>query len=184
MIKAEDIPTIHTRRLTLRAFEAADIDPLHAILSDRDTIRYLPRSEPWPKEVVQMWIDTHWTHWHDHDFGWWALADREENQLLGWCGLGYLDETAETELLYLLKKSHWGKGLATEAAQRSVVYGFQKLGLDELVGLVYAENVASQRVLEKCGLIFSSQVHYFGVDLWRYTLDKVRFQIFAPYFRA
>jgi ribosomal-protein-alanine N-acetyltransferase len=180
----ETIPTIHTRRLTLRAFGPGDLDPLHDILSDVDTIRHLPNSKPWPKEMVQRWIDTHHAHWRKRHFGWWAVAERDERQLLGWCGLGYLDETDETEVLYLLKRSHWGKGLATEAAQRSVAYGFQRLGLQELVGLVYTGNLASQRVLEKCGLVFSNPAHYFGVDLWRYRMDKARFDAVYPTFQA
>jgi RimJ/RimL family protein N-acetyltransferase len=179
-----DVPTLYTARLTLRAFQPEDLEPLHAILSEEETIRHLPNSKPWPKEMVQRWIDTHHKHWRERQFGWWAVAGRETGELLGWCGLGYLDETDETEVLYLLKKSHWGKGLATEAAQRSVAYGFQVLGLQELVGLVYTENLASQRVLEKCGLVFSNEAHYFGVDLWRYRMDSARFEAVYPTFQV
>ena len=173
-----DIPVVQTARLTLRAFAADDLDPLCMICSDRDVIRYMIRTEPWPKEIVQRWIDRHHEHWQQYGFGWWAVALRTSGELIGWCGLNVLDgpdESGETEVLYLFGKPFWGKGLATEAARRSVEYGFEDVGLDEIVGLALPGNRASQRVLEKSGLVFRNQAHYFGVDLLRYTLNREQF---------
>ena len=130
-----NIPRHNTPRLILRRFEPADIDLLYKIVSDPDVIRYFPLSNPWPREVTQKWVEKHWSHWEQHNFGWWAIVYRETNDLLGWCGLGVLEETGEVEVLYLLKKSHWGMGLATEAAQYSIDYAFQELNLDSVIGL-------------------------------------------------
>ncbi len=163
----------------MRGFEPHDVEPLHAILADREVIRYMPRTEPWPIENVQKWTDKHWHHWEERGFGWWAVEFRESNELIGWCGLGVLDETEEVEVLYLLKRSHWGTGLATEAAKHSIDYAFNKLDIDIVIGLTHPDNIPSQRVLEKVGLSFISKAHYFGMELFRYTIDRKQYEAFS-----
>ena len=162
-----NIPTLHTPRQTLRGFIPADFEPLCAILGDRDVLRYLPRTEPYPPEAVQRIMRHQANHWEKYGFGWYALADRSTGELIGWCGLGVLDETGETEIKYLLKKTHWGCGLASEGAQFCVEAGFHQQKLHAIIGLVHPENIASRRVLEKCGLSYQDRVHYWGMDLDR-----------------
>lgn len=173
-----EIPTITTLRLLLRGFTAADFEPLHAMVSDRTVIQYFPRSEPWPAEVVQRWMNHQAEHWRKHGFGWWALADRQSDALIGWCGLNLLDETQEVEVLYLLDKPFWGRGLATEAARWSVENGLRKIGLENIIGLTHPNNIGSQRVLEKSGLIFTNQARYFGMELHRYVIGRTRAESF------
>lgn len=162
------IPTHHTPRLTLRGFTPADFEPLCAILADREVLRYLPRTEPYPPERVERILQHQQSHWDQHGFGWYAAADRHTGELIGWCGLGVLEETGETEIKYLLKKSHWGRGLASEGAQFCVEVGFREQKLGAIIGLVHPENIASRRVLEKCGLGYLDRVHYWGIDLDRF----------------
>ena len=83
------IPTIYTPRLILRGFQPEDLEPLHAILSDREVIRYLPRSEPWPLEIVQKVMNRQNTHWETHGYGWYVLECQADHALIGWCGLGF-----------------------------------------------------------------------------------------------
>ena len=64
------IPTIQTQRLTLRGFVPADIPALHTIVSDREVLRYFPRTEPWERERVERWLNSQPTHWQSHGFGW------------------------------------------------------------------------------------------------------------------
>lgn len=170
-----EIPSIQTPRLILRGFTPHDLEPLHTILTDRDVIRYMLRTEPWPKEIVQKLLDKHRNHWDKHGFGWWALEFRESNELIGWCGLSVLDETEEVEIKYLIKQSHWGRGLVTEAAKRCIGYAFTELDLQMVIGLVHPDNIASRRVLEKIGLTFCNRASYFGLDPLRYTIDKKQF---------
>ena len=60
----------------------------------------------------------------------------------------------EIEIGYILKKSAWGKGYATEATNRLLKFAFEETPLEELVATTDLENIASQRVLEKCGLVY------------------------------
>jgi ribosomal-protein-alanine N-acetyltransferase len=83
-----------------------------------------------------------------------------------------LPETEDVEIGYLLAKSFWGQGLATEGGHVGIKYGFESLGLKRIIGLVHPENKASQRVLKKLGLNFVDRAEYFGMELLRYWVDK------------
>lgn len=170
----DDIPRLVTKRLLLRGFSPDDARPLQAILGEPGVLRYFPRTEPWPLETINKWLGAHWRHWQEHGFGWWAVADKQGGQLLGWCGLGILDETSEVEVKYLLRRSSWGQELATEAARQALDYGFDELGLSLIIGLTHPGNVASQRVLEKIGLTFTNRAVYFNFDCYRYARERVR----------
>jgi ribosomal-protein-alanine N-acetyltransferase len=110
-------------------------------------------------------------HWEEHGFGWWAVEPRSNKQLIGWSGLLFLPETEEVEVGYLLDEAFWGKGLATEAARACLKYGFANLDLENIVAIVHPENTASQRVAEKLGMSFADRSHYFGMDVYRYSIE-------------
>jgi len=165
------IPTIKTERLVLRPFSEEDVGSLYEILEHRDMLRYFPGSQTISIERVQKLISRQLLHWDEHDFGWWAVQTVETHALVGWSGLTYLPETDEIEIAYLVSKPYWGIGLATEASRVGINYGFEKLGLDLIVGIVHPENLASQRVLEKLGLHFVERSRYFGMDCFRYIIE-------------
>jgi len=169
-------PTITTSRLILRGFTEQDIDRMHAIMSEKDIMRYFPRTDPPSREQVQRMIKGQLQHWEEHGYGWWAVDLRPDQQLIGWCGLGHLPETDEDEVAYLLSSAHWGQGLATEAALASLLFGFEQLGLTSIVGIAHPENVASRRVLEKLGMSFLEQTVYFGMDCYHYAIEHAAFE--------
>ncbi|NIM95934.1 MAG: GNAT family N-acetyltransferase [Anaerolineales bacterium] len=171
-----EIPIIHTQRLVLRGLDPLDLDYLHSILSDREVIRYLPRTEPWPIAIVQKWIESQQNQWDEYGFGWWAVEHQKSGELIGWSGLNHIVESDEDEVLYLFAKPYWGRGIATEAAKASVEYGFGVVGLDEIIGLTHPENFQSQRVLEKCGLEFINMAQYFGMELRRYRISLKKYR--------
>jgi RimJ/RimL family protein N-acetyltransferase len=171
------IPTITTSRLILRAFTKEDVDPLHRILAGRDMLRYFPNPNSPTRDKVDKLISTQLRHWEEHGFGWWAVEPRSKKQLIGWSGLQFLPETEEVEVGYLVDQAFWGKGLATEAAQASLQYGFRNFDVESIVAIVHPENVASQRVIEKLGMSFVDEAHYFGMDCYRYSIERSSFDL-------
>ncbi len=179
-----EIPTITTPRLLLRGFTEADAEHLHHILQGKDVLRYFPNPTPPSGESVEKLIAGQLRHWQEHGFGWWAVQSRADGALLGWCGLGFLPETQEVEVAYLLGRPYWGQGLATEAARASLAYGFEKIKLERIVAIVHPENIASQRVAEKIGLTFVDENHYFGMDCYRYAIELPSDAFFALFRQA
>jgi RimJ/RimL family protein N-acetyltransferase len=165
-------PPIRTARLSLRSFTLQDTDDLQQILEVPGVLQYFPNPEPPERDRVEKLIERQIKHWQDYGYGWWAVESLSDKQLLGWSGLQYLPETDEIEVGYLLGKPYWGFGLATESAQAGIEFGFGTLGLQEIVGIVHPENIASQRVLEKVGLRFVKEAVYFGMDCYLYKTSK------------
>jgi ribosomal-protein-alanine N-acetyltransferase len=167
-----EIPTIKTLRLVLRPFTMKDVDPLHQILQEKDILRYFPNPDPPSRERVEQLISNQLKHWEEHKLGWWAVEPLFRKRLIGWCGLQFLPETEETEVGFLVSRAFSGQGLTTEAARTSLLYGFEKLGLRCLVGIAHPENIASQRVLEKLGMSLTAKTRYFGMDCYRYSIER------------
>jgi RimJ/RimL family protein N-acetyltransferase len=168
-----DIPTLASDRLILRAYSSDDLDSFTRILNNRNVTRYLPRTEPWPTEVIEAWLLSSKKHWLKEGFGWWIVEHKMDQVAIGWCGLQRLEETGEIEVLYLLSEEYWGRGFATEAARMSIEYGFNIAGLDEIIGLVMEENIASKRVLEKVGLSFLDRAETFKTQCLRYKIRRI-----------
>jgi len=174
------IPTMKTPRLMLRAWSEADIGPLFQMLNDGDIMKYFPNPNPPPREKVEKIIARQMHDWEEHGYAWWAVELPETKTLMGWCGLGYLPETRETEVAYLLGRAHWGHGYATEAARVSLHFGYEQLGIEQIIALVHPENMASTHVIEKLGMWYVDVVYYWGIDLKRYRLGKQQWTEQAP----
>ena len=69
---------------------------------------------------------------------------------------------AEVEIGYRLRRSAWGQGYATEAAQEVRDYAFHTLGMKRLIAIIDPANVASIRVAEKIGMNYEQDVMFEG----------------------
>lgn len=157
----------------MRPWREADVGPLFRILLNEETLRYFPAGPVPTRPRIAGLVARQLIHWARRGYGWWAVEELAvEGKLCGWCGLQYLLETGETEVAYLLDKPCWGRGLATEGAGAAVKFGFEVVGLDSIVGLIHPDNLASGRVLEKSGLIFTRKQKYFGMTCCRYAIMK------------
>ncbi|HEX5167054.1 MAG TPA: GNAT family N-acetyltransferase [Thermomicrobiales bacterium] len=168
-----EAPTIETARLRLRPLTEADVPEWSRLLyADPEVTRYLPGPDVTPLERTERLFQHFSVHWQRHGYGEWAVTDRETGAFLGQCGLNHIDDLSETELDYALARRAWGRGLATEAARAAVSYAFESAGLTRLIGFVVPEHVVSRRVLERLGFVYKCDMHYWGVDLVRYGLQR------------
>ena len=170
------IPQIETARLLLRPFAADDLDDYtRLIFADAEVMRYLPQRDLAPRDRAERTLTVFAEQWSHHGCGVWAVTDKATGEFVGHCGLGPVPEAGEIEVLYALGKAYWGQGIATEAARASVCFGFEQANLVRLVAFAVPENIASRRVMEHLGFAYEKDVHYFGLDLVQYTLDRDQF---------
>lgn len=140
-----------TPRLRLRPLTPADRDALYAIYAEPEVSQGLitrPQSlEEFQRPFEQM-LELSAT------LGMWTLWDGAEGRLIGRCGFYPCSEppAGTPELAYLLSRSHWGKGLATEAVRRCLDFAFFEQEWPEVVAMVRLGNAASGRVLRKLGM--------------------------------
>lgn len=100
---------IETARLCLRPLTIADLDAVAAIWADPAVMRYItgiPRSRAASATRLERILEHH----AQHGFSLWAVLDQASAELIGYCGLQYLDNTSEVEVGYGFAKSHWGQG--------------------------------------------------------------------------
>ena len=120
---------IETRRLLLRPFTPADAAAVEGYVGRWEIARMTTRiAHPYPAGGAATWIAGHAAarqHGSEHTF---AVTLQGEDKAIGAISLRHT-EPGNWELGYWLAPGHWGQGLATEAAQAMVVYGFEKLGV-------------------------------------------------------
>ena len=151
---------LETNRLILRHLVMDDLDDLFALYSDPEIRQYFPEG------ILNLAETKEELEWHRNGhpkypkLGLWATIHKETGKFIGRCGLlpWEIDDRLEVEIAYLLDKSFWHQGLATEAAQGILKYGFEKLNLSRLICLIDPENVSSQRVAERIGMTLERKV--------------------------
>ncbi|MBX3456478.1 GNAT family N-acetyltransferase [Ferrovibrio sp.] len=152
-------PEMPTERLMLRGFRPEDWRVLARFYSDDSVMRHmLPGRGLTPKDAEQRAksnIHNFNESWRERGYGVWAVASRESGHLIGQCGLRFVPEAYDgkgaVELLYLLNKTHWGKGLASEAANAAVRHAFNATALPALFAVTSPQNAGSRNVLRKLG---------------------------------
>jgi ribosomal-protein-alanine N-acetyltransferase len=170
------IPSLETQRMVLRPFISSDLDEYaRCIFADPEVTRFLAKREISPRERAERAMAYFNDHWDQHGYGDWAVTVKAGEQLIGHCGLNYLDEAGEVEVEYSLARAYWGRGLATEAARAAVGFGFEGIGLERIIALAVPENIASRRVMEHLGMVYEKEVHFFGLDLLYYKMTREQF---------
>lgn len=150
---------LETKRLLLRHLVLSDLDDLFALYSDPDVVRYIPDA---PRSLDETKEELEWfTHGHPRfpNLGLWATIYKETGRFIGRCGLlpWTIDGRDEVEVAFGLSKTYWGQGLATEAAQALVQYGFEHLRLSRLICVIDHDNKASINVAGKIGMTFDKE---------------------------
>lgn len=172
MIDPNKPTVLQINGLIMRSLQLSDLDTLAAIWSDREVTRFLPsRGIPIPKEDVKKSIESFVQHWQ-RGYGIWAIVQQDLSKMIGYCGLRYLNELNEVELLYGLAKTYWGRGIITQAAKASISYGFDVANINKIIAMVLPDNDASKRVIEKVGFHYEKQIHIFNLDVLYYSLTN------------
>jgi len=136
MIAQIEIPSILTPNLTLRPLQVSDDETLHRIYQTDGVLRYFPNPNPPPLEKIQRFLAGQQAHWEQYGYGNWGIIPNGEREIIGWAGLQFLPELNETEVGFLLDRPYWGKGFATQAALASLRFGFEHVGLTQIIALV------------------------------------------------
>lgn len=166
---------IETPRLWLRQFTPDDLNELYSLYINPDLMTYIGKGIR-TKNETQTALSSIIKH-YEHGFGMWAVIYKDDDKLIGRCGLCFLDNTPEVELGYLLNKSYWRRGLATEASHASLKYGFEVVRLEKIVAIAKPENIASRRVMEKVGMKYEKDAYFYNNDVVYYSISQDVYQM-------
>jgi RimJ/RimL family protein N-acetyltransferase len=148
---------VDTERLVLRRWRDEDAPALAAINSDPEVMRYIGAGRPLGRALSDELLERFEREWDERGFGLWAVEEAAApGRLLGFCGLTvpmFLpDVLPAVEVGWRLAPEAWGRGIATEAAQAALAFGFGALGMREIIAIVHPDNRRSVRVCEKLGM--------------------------------
>jgi RimJ/RimL family protein N-acetyltransferase len=149
---------LETERLILREFRVSDFDAVHEYASDPEVVRYMPFGPNILKQT-QDFLDRAINRQKektriDYEL---AVILKETNKLIGGCRINKVSEI-QAHIGYIYNKNYWGYGYATETAKALVAFGFNDLGVHRIYATCDPDNIASQRVLEKAGLILEGRL--------------------------
>lgn len=142
-----------TARLRFREVHPDDLSQLFRLQSDPVTMRFIrPPTDDLAvvEERMQQWAVYQAAN---PGLGVWNFETLENGAFAGYCVLRAVDWLPgnDLEVGYVIAPELWGRGLATEIAAALCRYGFAHFPVDKLVAFTDPANLASQRVLAKCG---------------------------------
>jgi RimJ/RimL family protein N-acetyltransferase len=183
-----------TKRLTLRPLLMSDAGLVIEMFTDHQIMKYAggPISEEKITEEMALYI----RRGGKGCVGVWCICDRANGEALGSIALLPLpidqDDTdweqllenqlpdGEIEIGYFLKRAAWGKGYATEAAERLLRFAFEDSPLEEVVAVIDPKNKSSRRVLEKIGFLSTGTRRAYGQKLPGFSITSDGYRVKHP----
>lgn len=146
---------IRTERLILRNWEERDRALFHRINSDERVMEFFPFRRDRAAADAKMDEFRGWIEADGHGFA--AAEIATTGECIGFVGItatDHLDFLPATmvEVGWRLAPEFWGKGYVTEAADAWLAYGFETLGLDEIVSFAVHDNHRSTAVMKRLGM--------------------------------
>jgi RimJ/RimL family protein N-acetyltransferase len=145
---------LSTPRLRLRLWRDEDLPVFAALNASPEVMEFFPK--PLDRAESDELADRIRGHFARHGFGLWAVELPGIADFIGFVGLAVPAFEAHftpcVEIGWRLAQEHWGQGYATEAARAALDFGFQNLGLEEIVSFTVPANQRSRAVMERIGM--------------------------------
>ena len=166
---------LESPRLLLRPFLPTDFEALFAVIGDPVTMQFYP--SPYDKQGTLDWIERNIRRYEEDGSGLRAVELKSSGEMIGDCGPVWqeVDGKRELEVGYHIRRDHWGRGYATEAARAAMLYAFEKFPVGHLISLIRPENLPSRRVAEKNGLRIDREIDWRGIRHFVYAIGRDEF---------
>ena len=167
-----DVPHLETERLLLRGWRADDVEDFARIHADAETMRFIGDGHTHTREEAWRTLAQLCGHWVLRGYGLWAAEEKVSGSLIGRIGLYRPDGWPGLEIGWLLDRSRWGEGLATEGARTALDWAFDHLDADQVISLINRGNDASVAVAERLGATYRHDVDVGGIEAMLYAVDR------------
>lgn len=166
---------LESERLITRKLVREDSLILADFFADEEAQKFLPKYFELPLDRAKHLIEKQLERYEEKRFGHQVILHKETKEFLGICGLlaQDIEGIIEIEVGYHFLPKHWGKGYAPEAAELFISYAFDNDLCESVISVIDLENLKSQRVAEKNGLIIEKQIKYVDEeDVYIYRIKK------------
>lgn len=148
-----EIPRLETERLILRRIMPDDAQDMYQYSCRSEVTRYL-LWEPHPDAAyTARYLNSVQEKYQTGEFCDWAIELRADHRMIGTCGFTSVDSSNNSaEVGYVVNPQYWGMGIAPEALDRVLAFGFDNMRLHRIEAQYLIGNDRSRRVMEKCGM--------------------------------
>ena len=176
-------PIIKTKRLILRQPSANDIPSIVNLANDPAIdAGTLNIPHPYYEENAIFWVNRSYQGFNlgeEYIFG---IELKETSQFIGGIGFILNNRFDRAEIGYWIGKPYWNNGYCGEALLAILHFGFHELKLNKLYASHFSENIASGKVMKKCGMVKEAEllqhVKKGGkyLDIVQYRLTRIEFE--------
>lgn len=146
-------PVLKSARLTLRPISLNDLDAIFNYTSSENVARYVTWEPHKSLEETIEFIELVFSDYKQDNHLLWGIE--YEQKLIGTIDfVSIIDKHKCAEIGYVLSEDYWNQGITTEAVKKLINYGFDELKLVRIQARCFEENIGSQKVMEKSGMLF------------------------------
>ena len=147
-------PNLETERLILRRLNSLDVNEIFALRSNPEIMQFIPRPLIKTKEEALDFIATMDENINNNIVINWAITTKDDPKLIGMIGFYRMKpENYRAEVGYILSAEFHGQGIITEALERVIQFGFEKMKLNSIEAVIDPGNYGSEKVLLKNNFI-------------------------------
>ena len=141
-----------TERLKVRSYASGDKQNFFLLNGNPDVVRYIRPVKS--REECDAFLEQVMADERIYPlFGRWAVIEKKTKGFVGSFAVIPVENEQHMQLGYALLPEHWGRGFATELTMAGLEYVFSRTGLDTIYAYTEKPNLASQKVLLKCGFL-------------------------------
>lgn len=161
-----------TDHLLVREFSLSDTDSFFTINGNDQVMRYI--RPPKSRHESDIFLLENIKHYKERPgTGRWAVAEKTSGAIIGMFSILPMSRDAgKLHIGYALLPSYWGRGYATLLLKKGTAYFFQHHGDSVLYAITHEENIASEKVLIKCGFSLAGQ-HDPNEHLWKFEMRLI-----------
>jgi RimJ/RimL family protein N-acetyltransferase len=163
-----------SKRLRFRPLHPDDFDTWLPFYDHPQSTQFWAGEPSDPIQNCQHWFDKTFYRYQHNKGGMNVLIDRQTGAFIGQCGLlvQVVDGVAELEIGYSILPQFWNQGYATEAASACLRHAFANQLCNSLISIVHEQNISSQTVAIKTGLIAEKRTIYANNPVIIYRISK------------
>jgi RimJ/RimL family protein N-acetyltransferase len=168
---------IETERLLLAPLDVSRLEEFVLLTADPEVMRYWRSGGAFSRNAAERNFAASFARVDEHGFGRRWIVEKQGGAGLGFTETKYFGESCddvspdEVEIGWMLMRSAWGHGYATEAGAAIRDDAFVSHGLESIVAVHHPANAASGRVTEKLGMEFERDV--VTTTGWPYRLYRM-----------
>lgn len=169
-----NVAIFETEHFLVRFCTMADADDVAVFWNDQEVMKYIGDGSwggdiPIVKKFLQKTIAS---YSKAPGYGDCAVVDKQSKKVVGLAGLELLAGSNEIEAGYILSREYWGRGFGTEILKGLIKYGFSQLQCEKIIAISVPENLASIKVMEKCGMHYVCQYVCYGLMHSKYLIER------------